>query len=421
MTVDSGALAERFGELFGRMPTLVAKAPGRVNIIGEHTDYSEGFVMPCAIDRGVAVAFAPEPDGKIVVYSEYADETAHGGAWPTPVGWVRIDLADPGAALDALPVGHWGRYVAGVAASLVEERLPVGGFSGVIESDLPVGAGLSSSTAVELAVAVALVASGQSNAAAIAGALADPSFRRSLALACQRAEHQAVGVKCGIMDQMAVALGRAGHALFLDCRTLDYEHVPLPPDTCLVVYNTGVSRHLAGSEYNVRRAQVEEAASRLAAFLAPEGGVRAIRTLRDVTAADLARAATADALSPVLLRRARHVVDENERTRRAAAALKECAATAATTAGALMWESHESLRSLFEVSCRELDEAVSAAARIAGVLGSRMTGAGFGGCTVSLVYNEHTKPLLDALHALAHPGSTCYIVRAANGVTLEVM
>ena len=247
MTVDSGALAERFGELFGRMPTLVAKAPGRVNIIGEHTDYSEGFVMPCAIDRGVAVAFAPEPDGKIVVYSEYADETAHGGAWPTPVGWVRIDLADPGAALDALPVGHWGRYVAGVAASLVEERLPVGGFSGVIESDLPVGAGLSSSAAVELAVAVALVASGQSNAAAIAGALADPSFRRSLALACQRAEHQAVGVKCGIMDQMAVALGRAGHALFLDCRTLDYEHVPLPPDTCLVVYNTGVSRHLAGS------------------------------------------------------------------------------------------------------------------------------------------------------------------------------
>ena len=218
---------------------------------------------------------------------------------------------------------------------------------------------------------------------------------------------------------MAVALGRAGHALFLDCRTLDYEHVPLPPDTCLVVYNTGVSRHLAGSEYNVRRAQVEEAASRLAAFLAPEGGVRAIRTLRDVTAADLARAATADALSPVLLRRARHVVDENERTRRAAAALKNAPLRRppqpVPSCGSPM-----SLRSLFEVSCRERTGRLRRRAHRQ-VLGSRMTGAGFGGCTVSLVYNEHTKPLLDALHALAHPGSTCYIVRAANGVTLEVM
>lgn len=337
----------RFRELYGGEPRLV-RAPGRVNLIGEHTDYNDGFVLPVAIDRDILVAAAPRTDRTVRVYSMNFDQS-------TSFSLDRIDH-DAGAP--------WSNYVRGVAHFLLEAGAKLPGIDAVIEGDVPVAAGLSSSAAIEVATARAFQAVGEV-----------PLDDVELALLCQRAENQFVGVPCGIMDQFISTLGRRGHALLIDCRSLEYRPVALAgAPVSVVVADTTVRRGLAGTEYSVRRGQCDEAVTILGQLL-PN-----VRALRDVTVEDLARHRSA--LPGVVARRAEHVVGENKRTVEGAAALER---GDLIRFGQLMNESHTSLRDQYEVSCAELDVLVEAARSVDGVYGARMTGAGFGGCTVSLV------------------------------------
>lgn len=334
-----------------------ARAPGRVNLIGDHTDHTGGLVLPMAIDLETTV------------------ELERGGHWldlvsaddPEPA---RVDLArrpfDPAAVTPA-----WASYVAGVAAVI---RATVGG-SGRVRTTLPIGAGLSSSAALEVATALAL---------GFAGTPLD------LALACQRAEHLASGVPCGVMDQLASAAGVEGHALLIDCTTLDVTPVPLPGGAAVVVVDSGQRRSLATSAYAARRADCEAAEAR-------------IGPLRQATVADVA--ALPDG---VLRRRARHVVTENARVRACAAALVDGDLAGA---GALMVESHRSLRDDFEVSTPALDGLVERIVALPGVLGARLTGAGFGGCVVALVEPGGTP-------AAAATGARGWVVRASAGASV---
>lgn len=320
---------DRFRDRFGRAPTTLCRSPGRVNLIGEHTDYNDGFVLPMAISRELWLAF--DPAETIAVVSDDLP------------GEVVVDPAAIGDKLDG-----WGAYVQGVVWSLGE----VGGFDGALASAIPTGAGLSSSAALELAVARAVVR--------------DDWDARSAARASRRAENDWVGVSSGVMDQLACALGQDGHALLIDCRSLDVTPVPLPDDLAVVVMDTGTRRELVGSAYNDRREQCAEAARRL--------GVEA---LRDADPADVDRLD-----DDVLVRRARHVVTENGRTREAAEAMR---AGDPARLGELMAASHASLRDDFEVSGDALDTIVDLAAGATGCLGARMTGGGFAGCAVAVV------------------------------------
>ena len=326
----------------------VFAAPGRVNLIGEHTDYNDGFVLPMALERATVAAAALRPDHLLRARSaEHGDEG-------------EIDLDAPPAARR----GSWLDYVEGTARVLEERfgRLP--GADLLIAGDVPEGAGLSSSAALEMSIATAL--------AALAGLPVDP---RALAQAGQAAEHRFVGTRCGIMDQLASVLGRAGHALFIDCRSLETRALPVPSDRAAVlVFDSGVRHEHSSGEYNVRRAQCEQAVERLAAR---RPGLRA---LRDVGPDDLPRHAS-DLPEP-LLRRARHVITEIARTQQAAVALS---AGDLARFGALMYASHASLRDDYEVSVAELDALVEDASAAPGVLGARMTGGGFGGCAIALV------------------------------------
>ena len=342
-----GEARELFARVFGSEPAGVAVAPGRVNLIGEHTDYNDGFVLPMAIDRGVAVAFAPRADALVRVHAGAFGETR--------------DLT-PGLPAPASRTG-WLAYVAGIVWAMRRAGLPPGGADLAIVSDLPIGAGLSSSAALELAAARALAA-----------ASALPWDARRAALLAREAENTFVGVACGIMDQFASAMGEAGSALLLDCRSLETRQVPLPPESTVVVMDTGVRRALASSAYNDRRAACLRA---VAAVQAIEPGVRA---LRDVELALLARARTA--MDDEAFRRASHVVGEIARPRAMADAL---AAGDLVAAGRLMDESHASLRDLYDVSCPELDAIVAAARSHPSCPGARLTGAGFGGCAIALV------------------------------------
>lgn len=308
--------------------TTVAFSPGRVNLIGDHTDYNGGLVCPMAIDLGTTVEV------------ERGGDTVHLVSPTEPLpAVVPIAITDPGSSEPA-----WSRYVAGVVAEL----RPTIGASGTVTTTLPVGAGLSSSAALELAVALALGG--------------DATDLVGLAELCQRAEQLASGVPCGIMDQLVCATGVAGHALMIDCTTLQRTPVPLPPDLDVVVIHSGESRTLAGSEYGARRAEVEAAGEMLG------------RPLRD--SPDLA-----GLRDPLLRRRARHVITENQRVIEFAAALR---AGELARAGALMLSSHASLRDNFEVSTPVVDALVARLAATDGVWGARMTGAGFGGCIVAL-------------------------------------
>jgi galactokinase len=332
-----GELRKRY-----RREGQVATAPGRVNLIGEHTDYNDGFVLPAAIDRFCALAFARNEDGVVRGYSltEREERSA------------KLDeLSPPGR-------GSWFDYAAGVLWAHQARSIPVAGMDFVVGGDVPIGAGLSSSAAFELAVARAVIELGSA-----------PWNGREEALIAQRAENEFVGMPCGIMDQMAAALSREGSAMLLDCRSLEIEPVPLPRTLLIAVLDTGTRRSLTESGYEERRRSCEEAASALG-----------VSFLRDASVELLERAR--HDLPDTSYRRALHVVTENERTREMAVALRDFDRE---RVGRLMRDSHESLRDLFEVSSPALDRIVEIAWRHPATVGARMTGAGFGGSAVALV------------------------------------
>ncbi|HZG68087.1 MAG TPA: galactokinase [Herpetosiphonaceae bacterium] len=345
--VTADAVAREFEQRMGRIPTLIARGPGRVNLIGEHTDYNDGFVLPAAIDRAAYVAAAPRGDRRLRAWANHYQAEVT----------LELDRAAPGVAED------WAVYVLGMAAMIEGEGHRLSGADLVIDGDVPGGAGLSSSAALENAVGAALVA--------LDGLHISPLRIAQLG---QQTEHQYAGVKTGIMDQMISALGQAQHALLIDCRSYEFRPIPMPPDVRIVVCDSKVSRELAGSAYNERRAQCEEAVRLL------QPALPGITALRDVSLEQLDT--HRDLLSPLVYRRALHVVTENARTLEAAERLQQ---GDLERFGVLMNESHRSLRDDYEVSSPQLDTLVAAAQAVPEVYGARLTGAGFGGCTVALV------------------------------------
>lgn len=342
-------LTQHFETLFGETPRIF-RAPGRVNLIGEHTDYNDGFVMPAAVGFSTYVAIAARPDRKIVIRSE---------EFP---GNFEFDV-------DCLPekrTGAWCDYVVGVASVLQQKGHRLHGANVLVHGEVPLAAGLSSSAALEVASALALMSLDQTQ-------LPLPE----VAKLCQQAENNFVGARVGIMDQFVSCMGKVGHALLLDCRSLEFQLVPIPAGIRLVVCNTMVKHDLATGAYNTRREECEE-------------GVRyftkwdpAIRSLRDVSVELLDQHLLN--LPVTIAKRCSHVVRENQRTLDTSLALAQ---EDLARVGRSMRESHDSLRDLYEVSCRELDTMVEAAEGLPGFLGGRMTGGGFGGCTVNLVREE---------------------------------
>ncbi len=343
-------LLERFQSLFGGSPKLF-RAPGRVNLIGEHTDYNDGFVMPAAIDFSCFTAAGPRSDRKLVFHSENLAQSFEADLSRGPLR----------------PSKSWSDYPLGVAAALQEAGVELPGTNILIASDIPLGVGLSSSAAIEISTALALLD--------LAGHAINPI---QLARLCQHAENDFAGARVGIMDQFISLHGQPSHALKLDCRSLEFEALPLPTSVRLAICNTGIKHKLAAGEYNRRRAECEEAVRRLSAALP------GITALRDVSLAQLEQ--HRGLLSETVYRRALHVVAENSRVVSAAQALL---AGDLLSFGRLMAESHASLRDLYEVSCPELDRMVEIANAHPGLYGARMTGGGFGGCTINLVGSPH--------------------------------
>ena len=325
----------------------IYRVPGRVNLIGEHTDYNDGFVMPAAIDLYTRVAIKPRGDRTLRIHSENYSESCE------------FDLDEPAP----IARGHWSDYVCGVAVILEHAGYRLRGADLAISSDVPIGAGLSSSAAIEVAAGLAVLEN--------SGIEID---RVELAKLCRQAENEFVGIRCGIMDQFISCCGRAGTALMLDCRSLEYRLLPIPGHVRLVICNTMVKHELAASEYNTRRVECEAAVRYFAERLP------VVRALRDVTLDDLAR--LDGELSDALMRRCRHVISENARVAEAANAFE---VGDLEVLGRLMAESHCSLRDDYQVSCEELDVMIELASQVEGVYGSRMTGGGFGGCTINLV------------------------------------
>lgn len=334
-------IIQAFETHFGASPSLLVRAPGRVNLIGEHTDYNDGFVLPMAIERAIWIAFRPRSDGQVKVHS--------------------LDFGEDRAfALDSLrrESGGWVEYLKGTAWALQDAGYALQGWEGVLSGDVPRGAGLSSSAALEVVTTRAF--------AAVSGWTWEP---KTMARLGQKAENEWVGMKCGIMDQMISASGEAGQALLIDCRSLDTQSAPLPPGTAVAILDTATRRGLVGSAYNERRAQCEAAAR----FF----GVPA---LRDVTVEMFQ--AGANGLDDVTRRRARHVITENDRTLRAAEAMRR---GDAAEMGRLMDASHVSMRDDFEITNDALNIMVECARQEPVCYGARMTGGGFGGCAVALI------------------------------------
>ena len=369
---------QSFKELFGEPPAYVVRAPGRVNLIGEHTDYNDGFVLPMAIDRAVWIALGPRPDDTIRVHSLDLDRSAT---------FLLADLRYEDAG--------WSEYVKGVAWALQGAGYRLAGWEGVLAGDVPRGAGLSSSAAVELATARAFQV--------VSGFDWDPP---SMARLGQKAENQWVGMNCGIMDQMISAAGEAGHALLIDCRSLETTSVALPPGTVAVILDTATRRGLVDSAYNERRTQCEAAAAYF--------GVPA---LRDVSMERFN--AEAGGLGDVTFRRARHVISENARTLAAADAMARGDAAAM---GRLMDASHVSMRDDFEISGPALNTMVECAHEAPGCYGARMTGGGFAGCAVALVATDRADAFAETVAASyeAATGLTpaIYISRATEGASV---
>jgi galactokinase len=380
--LDVTAIREDFQQRYGIHPRLIVRAPGRVNLIGEHTDYNDGFVFPVAIDRATYIAARPRDDKHIHV--------------------IAADLADQDEfSLDTIDhsVDHpWSNYIRGVLKGLIVAGHTLGGANLLIRSDVPRGSGLSSSAALEVATGYTFQVLNRLNL-----------LGEELALLAQGAENSFVGVQCGIMDQFISALGRADHALLLDCRDLSYQAVPLPPDVNIVVCNSNVEHSLGGTAYNQRRAECDEAV-RLFKRWYPK-----ITALRDLTVEQF-REHEHELPDPVRMR-ARHVITENHRAMSGAALLGRGDVAAF---GKLMNESHASLRDDYQVSIPELDTLVEAAQGVAGCYGSRLTGAGFGGCTVSLVEQTAVEQFQGKV-AAAYRSATgretiIYICRASDGV-----
>jgi galactokinase len=380
--LDVNATKTSHTRRFGIDPAVFT-APGRVNLIGEHTDYSEGFVMPAAIDFATLAAISARSDNQIAIYSENFGEQSE------------FDLE----FLPHHPRHHWSDYPVGVVTILREAGVPVGGFNLTLNGDVPLGSGLSSSASVEVATATAIL-----------GLLGESSrfTPPEVARLCQRAENHFVGTQSGIMDQFISCCGAEGHALLLDCRDLSYRLSPIPDGLSIVICNSMVKHSHAGGEYNTRRAEIE-AGAQIIKMHRPE-----ICYLRDVTMADLDR--WGDEMLDNVLKRCRHVVSENLRTVAAADALDR---GDLETLGRLMAESHVSYRDDFEASCREADILVELAAREPACVGARLTGGGFGGCTVNLVHSSEAegfaKKLVEEYFASTGIAAEIYLCRAAAG------
>ncbi len=375
--LNAAVVRQAFIRYFNAKPRIIVRAPGRVNLIGEHTDYNEGFVLPMAIDRAVWIALRPRADRRLRIHS--------------------LDLeADSDFELDSLEKGEgWAEYLKGVAWALRQEGFALCGWDAVITGDVPLGAGLSSSAAVELVTARAF--------SAACGFAWDPV---QMARLSQKAENQWVGVNCGIMDQMASSASRTGQALFLDCRTLEIQYAPLRGNVSVVILDTSTRRGLVDSAYNERRNQCEAAAR----FF----GVRA---LRDVTPDEFET--RKNAMDEVIMRRARHIISENQRVLDAVQAMR---ADDVIGLGKLFNASHASLRDDFEVTNEALNQIVASAQEQEACFGARMTGGGFGGCAVALVRAASVEAFTEAVGAAYKSRSgldaKIYICRASDGASV---
>jgi galactokinase len=374
------SLTNAFEQLYGEHPRIY-RAPGRVNLIGEHTDYNEGFVMPMAINFSTYVGMSTRDDRVLRIHSDiFKEETS-------------MDLS----RAPKRGRKHWSDYPFGVAIKLREAGHSVSGANVLVHGEVPLGSGLSSSAAIEVSTGLGLL---------------DISHQKidrlQLAKTCQKAENEFVGARTGLMDQFIACFGKAGHAVMLDCRSLESEALPIPDKVGVVVCNTMVKHDLASSEYNARREQCEAGVRILSRHL-PK-----VNSLRDVTVTDVER--LKDELGEVVYKRCLHVTSENDRVRAAAKALGQ---QELETFGKLMYESHQSLRDDFEVSCRELDVMVDLASHIDGVFGARMTGGGFGGCTVNLIASEaveeFTRTIKSRYTDATGSDPDIYICSAADG------
>jgi galactokinase len=378
MTVDE--ITTAFAHLYGVQPRIY-RAPGRVNLIGEHTDYNEGFVMPMAINFSTYVAMSKRNDRVLRIHSDtFKEETS-------------LDLAHP----PARGRKHWSDYPIGVAVKLQEAGHAISGANLLVCGEVPLGSGLSSSAAFEVSTGLGLLDISH-----------EEIDRLQLAKSCQKAENEFVGARTGLMDQFIACFGKAGHAVMLDCRSLESQALPIPDKVRVVVCNTMVKHELASSEYNARREECEEGVRILARHLP------GVNSLRDVTVADVEK--FKDELGGVISKRCRHITTENDRVRAAANALQQ---RDLKTFGKLMYESHQSLRDDYEVSSRELDVMVDLAGTIDGVFGARMTGGGFGGCTVNLIAAGAVAEFTGAIKA-AYVQATghdpeVYVFTAADG------
>lgn len=387
--VNMADLQGRFAQQFpGEQPGYLIRSPGRVNLIGEHVDYCDGFVLPIAMTQALWIVAAPRSDGMIAAHSTTYNQTVH------------FPATDPGRPGDPF----WANYVRGVAAMLIRRGIELGGASLFIHSEVPVGGGVSSSAALETGVAKALLA--------VAGQEVEPV---ELALLCRQAEHQYAQSPCGIMDQFICGLGRENHALLLDCRSQRHEHIPFVLDgNVLVIMNTQVKHELGSSEYPVRQRQCLEGLAILQSKYAD------VRSLRDVSPMML-KEAQAD-MVPLVFDRCWHVVTEIERTERAADALRTgdlC------EFGKLMVGSHQSLSGKYEVSCPELDALVDIARVVPGIYGARMTGGGFGGCAIALARREAEDALRSAVieqynGRFAKP-ALIYTTKAEDGASVQTL
>jgi galactokinase len=353
--MNTNELIARFKDVYGQSPAFVARAPGRVNLIGEHTDYNDGFVLPMAIDRDITIVGRPRNDSTVRLHSANFDNDSE------------FSLGN----IEKLERNTWSNYNRGVADVLQKEGHTLNGFDGAVWGDVPIASGLSSSAATEMATMMAFSA-------------ATPALKLdgvTMARLSQRAENQFVGVNCGIMDQFISSLGKKDHALFIDCRSLEYQLVPMMQGVTVLVVDTNASRSLAASAYNERRAQCEEASR-----------IFGVKALRDVSVETFER--RQGELPDLIAQRASHVVYENQRVLDAVDALR---ANDVVRLGQLMNQSHDSLRDLYAVSSNELDAVVDIAREMHGVHGARMTGAGFGGCAIALVNNVQAGALAERM------------------------